>query len=168
MCIPKELRWWGRGILQDVRGTVPCVTHLIHLDPPDLSQESEMESQRPGQIPRSLLHLLICWYLWAILFALLPTEATLKNPLAHGAVKGWTRDWKGGCFMVFHLMSTKLFPHPLFLCSPHPHTCTAKSSVLSFRLLHLWWPCVVGRGWVESVSTVTLTETWPEFSKAFL
>lgn len=42
-------------------GTVPrVILILIHLDPPDLSQEREMESQKARADPKkSLLHLLI-------------------------------------------------------------------------------------------------------------
>ena len=54
-------------------------------------------------------------------------------------------------------------PSPSFLPPHRPPTKTHVHDIVIClrisRLLHLWWPCVVGRGWVESVSFLNYSPT---------
>lgn len=70
--------------------------------------------------------------------------------------------------MVFHLMSTKLFPHPLFSSPSHtPTHVHGKVICLRISRLLIFGDHVVGRGWVESVSfsNYSPTRNLAEFSR---
>lgn len=142
---------------------------LIHQTFP---RRGRWRAKRPGPIPGSPCF--ICLFLWVIVsysVCFLPTEATLKNPrhMGAGEFKGWTGTEREDTLWYFTWCqwnsSLSLFPSPSPYTPTHMHgkvICLRIS-----RLLHLWWPCVVGRGWVESVSFLNYSPTrnLSEFSR---
>lgn len=80
-----------------------------------------------------------------------------------GGDDGWTGTEREDPLWYFtwcqRSSSLSLFPSPPRPPPTNTHVHDIVICLRISRLLHLWWPCVVGRGWVESVSFLNYSPT---------
>lgn len=129
-------------------------------------------AKRPGQIPRSPRF--ICLFLWvfvsySVCFVADRSHVKESPGTWEGASLKDGQGLKGRILYGIPPDVNETLPSPSFPLPPPtpPHVHGKVICLRISRLLHLWWPCVVGRGWVESVSfsNYSPTRNLAEFSR---